>query len=100
MGRSPTTVSSDSSDGRAGAVRSAALDRNRRSLLPTTIRGKLFLVFGVIFLSAGISAIIAERANIQVQKQLSAIMEDNLPSVVTAYNVSEAMTNIHSSVLR
>jgi signal transduction histidine kinase/DNA-binding response OmpR family regulator/HAMP domain-containing protein len=96
MGRSPPTASPDSSDGRAGAVSSAALDQNRRSLLPTTIRGKLFLVFGVIFLSAGISAIIAERANIQVQKQLSAITEDNLPSVVTAYNVSEAMTNIRT----
>jgi signal transduction histidine kinase/DNA-binding response OmpR family regulator len=96
MGGSPPTASSGPSDGRAGAGGSAALDWNRRSLLPTTIRGKLFLVFGVIFLSAGLSAVIAERANILVQRQLSAITEDNLPSVVTAYKVSEAMTNIRT----
>jgi signal transduction histidine kinase/DNA-binding response OmpR family regulator/HAMP domain-containing protein len=67
-----------------------------RSFLPSTIRGKLFLVFAIIFVSAAISAIIAERANILVQEQLSSITNDNLPSVVTAYKVSEATTNIRT----
>ncbi|MCL5776931.1 response regulator [Limibaculum sp. FT325] len=65
-------------------------------MLPTTIRGKLFLVFGVIFLAAAASAIIAQRANVLVEQQLSAITRDNLPSLVTAHRVSEVTTNIRT----
>ncbi|TNE46678.1 MAG: response regulator [Sphingomonadales bacterium] len=67
-----------------------------RSLLPKTIRGKLFLVFSIIFAAATISVMSTERANVLVQKQLVAITEDNLPSVIAAYKVSEAMTNIRT----
>lgn len=67
-----------------------------KSLLPKTIRGKLFLVFSIIFAAATISAVSTERANILVQKQLAAITESNLPSVIAAYNVAGAMTNIRT----
>jgi hypothetical protein len=66
------------------------------SLFPNTIRGKLLFVFTVIVLAAAVSAVIAQRANILVQQQLSAITEGNLPTLVIAQEVSEAMTNIRS----
>ena len=64
--------------------------------IPVTIRGKLFLVFAVIVLSAATGAVIAQRTNVLVQEQLSLITEDNLPSLVNAHRISEATTNIRS----
>ena len=69
-------------------------ENHKYTLIPNTIRGKLFLVFGIIAVSAAISAVIAQRANVLVQEQLSFITEDNLPSLVTAHEISEATTNI------
>jgi signal transduction histidine kinase/DNA-binding response OmpR family regulator/HAMP domain-containing protein len=83
--------------GQSGEIKSSASEKDRwRGVIPNTIRGKLFLVFGIIFLSAATSAFIAHRANVLVQAQLSSITEDNLPSLVTAHKVSEAMTNIRT----
>ncbi len=97
MSVSRPTAGFDEENSHAGAARSAAAEQDRgRGFLPTTIRAKLFLVFGVIFVSAAISAVIAERANTLFQKQLSAITEDNLPSVITAYKVSETMNKIRT----
>ncbi|TDJ39799.1 MAG: response regulator [Gammaproteobacteria bacterium] len=75
----------------------AAADKGRGgSLILGTIRGKLFLVFAVIIVSAGIGAVVVQRANILVQTQLSLITEGNLPALVTAHKISEATTNIRS----
>jgi signal transduction histidine kinase/HAMP domain-containing protein len=64
------------------------------ALIPATVRGKLFFVFTVIIVSAAIGAVVAQRANVHVQTQLSLITEGNLPSLVTAHKISEATTNI------
>ena len=66
------------------------------SLIPGTIRGKLYVVFAAIVLSAAVGAVIAQRANVLVQEQLSLITGDNLPSLVNAHRVSEATTNIRN----
>lgn len=92
-------MSTSGKDGSGGTPASgtgeAAVSRGgARSLIPGTIRGKLFLVFAIVFLSAAASAIIAQRANVLVQQQLSSITEDNLPSLVFAHEVSAVMTNI------
>jgi len=74
-----------------------ATDRRRiGALVPRTVRGKLFLVFSIIVVSAGIGATVAQRANVLVQTQLALITEDNLPSLVTAHRISEATTNIRN----
>jgi len=92
--------SSGGEDARLARSGKAALaaDKGGRAylLIPTTIRGKLILAFGVILLSAAAGALVGHRANLLVQQQLSAITEDNLPSLVTAHRVSEVMTNIRS----
>lgn len=97
MDASPTTgrerAANDAPDGKTAGV---ANRRPGRSLIPGTIRGKLFLVFAVIILAAAIGAVVAQRANILVETQLSLITEDNLPSLVTAHRISEATTNIRS----
>lgn len=67
------------------------------SLIPVTIRGKLFLVFAIIVLSAAAGGIIAQRANVLVQEQLSLITGDNLPSLVNAHQISEVTTSIRST---
>ncbi|WP_413717050.1 response regulator [Silicimonas sp. MF1-12-2] len=69
----------------------------RMAFLPTTIRGKLFLVVIVISLSAGVSALIAHRANNVVQEELSLIIEESLPALVVAHQISETTTNIRGA---
>jgi signal transduction histidine kinase/DNA-binding response OmpR family regulator/HAMP domain-containing protein len=94
---------SQTSDG--GRLATSKTERNQafaskkgfaKSLIPSTIRGKLFVVFAVIVVSAVTAAVIAQRANVLVQEQLSLITGDNLPSLVNAHRISEATTNIRS----
>ena len=68
-------------------------------LIPSTIRGKLFLVFGIVLISAAIGAMFAQRANVLVQRQLALITEINLPSLVTAHKISEVTTNISNETI-
>lgn len=67
------------------------------AFLPYTIRGKLFLVIAIILLSAAVSALIAHRANVVVQQQLSLITKESIPALVIAHRVSEATTNIRNA---
>lgn len=70
--------------------------RGLRRLIPGTIRGKLFLVFAVITLSAAVGVVVAQRANVLVQTQVSQIAKVNLPSLVTAHEISTATTNVRN----
>jgi signal transduction histidine kinase/FixJ family two-component response regulator len=67
------------------------------AFVPSTIRGKLFLVIVIIFGSATISALIAHRANSFVQDQLSSITQESMPALVIAHSVSETTTNIRNA---
>ena len=67
------------------------------AFLPYTIRGKLLLVIAIIFLAAAVSAVIAHRANVVVQKQLTSITDDNMPSLIIAHRVSEDTANIRNA---
>ncbi len=79
----------------ADSMPAKRVEASRRwAFIPGTIRGKLFLVFAVIVVSALIGAIAAQRANVLVQQQLSQITQDNLPALVTAHKVASATTNI------
>lgn len=65
--------------------------------VPSTIRGKLFLVIVIILCSAVASALIAHRANGVVQEQLASITQESIPALVTAHGVSETTTNIRNA---
>lgn len=65
-------------------------------LVPGTIRGKLFLALGVIVFNAAIGVVMTWSANRVVERQITAIADDNLPALVIAHRFSERMTNIAS----
>ncbi|WP_210880212.1 ATP-binding protein [Roseovarius autotrophicus] len=69
------------------------------ALLPYTIRGKLVLVVAIIVLSAAVSALIAHRANVVVQEQLTSITKESIPALVIAHRVSEDTTQIRNAAV-
>mgnify|MGYP000486502081 CR=1 FL=1 len=72
------------------------LGRIGARLIPSTIRGKLFLALAVITLSGAAGALVTLQANLEAQRQISTISQQNLPSLVVAYRVAERMTNIQT----
>jgi len=57
----------------------------------------MFAVFAFIFLLVATGTIVAQSAINLVQVQLSSITQEDLPSVIAAYNVSQSMTKIRTA---
>ena len=82
---------------RDGAAQKAPPSRHLvEMLVPATIRGKLFLALGAIVLCGALGAVMTWSANRVVERQITAIANDNLPALVVAHRFSERMTNIGS----
>lgn len=69
------------------------------AFVPDTIRGKLVLVVAIIVLSAAASALIAHRANVVVQEQLTSITNESIPALVTVHRVSEETIQIRNAAV-